>query len=55
MEEGNFADFVEVVIFRGHPKNRDGVDTPLSQVFCDARGGDGFVHGVARAAERPTC
>ncbi len=52
MEEGNFADFVEIVIFRGHPENRDSVDALLGQVLCYAYCSNGFVYGVARAAEK---
>src|SRR6266478_8098920 len=53
MEERNFANFVEVVIFGGHPENGDGVDSLLGQVFCDAYSSDGLVHGVAGAAKEP--
>src|SRR5207302_6216838 len=52
VEEGNMADFVEIVVFRGHPENRNSVDAPLGQVLGHAGGSNCFVNRIARSAEK---
>ena len=51
VEPGDVADFVDVVIFGGHPENRNGGDSFLREFFGGLDGAEGFVEGVGRAAE----
>ena len=44
-------DFVEIMVFRRHPENRNRVDALLRQVLCHAGGSNCFVNSVGRSAE----
>lgn len=52
VEPGDMADFVDVVIFGGHPEDRDGGDSFFREFVSGLNGTEGFVEGVGRAAEQ---
>src|SRR5579859_460688 len=53
VEEGGVANLVEVVIFRGHPKNRNGIHAGFGQQANSFECGEHFVKRIGRTAEEP--
>src|SRR5271170_5801765 len=49
------ADFVDVVVFSGHPEDGDSVDAFAPELLGNLYGHQRFVDRVRRPAERPTC
>ena len=51
VEPGDVADFVDVVVFRGHPENGDGGNSFLREFVSGLNGAEGFVEGISGTAE----
>ncbi len=53
VEPSCMADFVEIVIFRGHPKNRHCGDSTARQLFGNLHGAERLINGISGPAEQP--
>ena len=51
VEPSCVPDLVEIVVFRGHPKDRHGRSSAARQLLCDLNGGQRLINGIRRPAE----